>query len=101
MNTTKLPQDTEAPAVGVPVERMVRPPAGWSQCCTCGHRWRTGQHGGHSCAEKLREELDITDKLLAERELVLRAIPECPEHGAGCVPYALEWIERAKAALAA
>ena len=24
MNTTKLPQDTEAPAVGVPVERMVR-----------------------------------------------------------------------------
>ena len=25
MNTTKLPQDTEAPAVGVPVERMVRP----------------------------------------------------------------------------
>lgn len=25
MNTTKLPQDTEAPAVGGPVERMVRP----------------------------------------------------------------------------
>ena len=25
MNTTKLPQDTEAPAVGCPVERMVRP----------------------------------------------------------------------------
>ena len=24
MNTTKLPQDTDAPAVGVPVERMVR-----------------------------------------------------------------------------
>jgi hypothetical protein len=26
MNTTKLPQDTEAPAVGVPVECSVRPP---------------------------------------------------------------------------
>lgn len=62
------------------------------------HPLRTGQHGGHSCTEKLREELDITDKLLAERERVLRAIPECPVHGAGCVPHALEWIERAKAA---
>lgn len=27
MNTTKLPQDTEAPDVGVPVDRMVRPRA--------------------------------------------------------------------------
>lgn len=26
MDTTKLPQDTEAPAVGVPVERNVMPP---------------------------------------------------------------------------
>lgn len=27
MNTTKLPQDTEVPAVGVPVERLVGRPA--------------------------------------------------------------------------
>lgn len=51
--------------------------------------------------QQLREELDVTDKLLEQRERLLRAIPECPEHGAGCVPHALEWIERAKAALAA
>ena len=31
MNTTKLPQDTEAPAVGVPVERMVRPLGWWAR----------------------------------------------------------------------
>ena len=88
-------------AVAAPVEQPVRPPAGWSECCTCHFRWRTGQHGGHSCVQQLREELDVTDKLLADRERVLRAIPGCPEHGEGCVPHALEWIERAKAALAA
>ena len=31
MNTTKLPQDTDAPAVGVPVERMVRPLGWWAR----------------------------------------------------------------------
>jgi hypothetical protein len=45
----------------------------------------------------LREELDLTDRLLENREQVLRAIPECPIHGPGCVPHAMEWIERAKA----
>ncbi len=45
----------------------------------------------------LKEELDLTDRLLENREQVLRAIPECPIHGSGCVPHALEWIERAKA----
>jgi len=73
----------------------------FSECCTCGHRWPTGTDGSHSCSEHLRQELDITDKLLAERERVLRAIPECPAHGPSCVPHALEWIERAKAALGA
>ena len=38
MNTTKLPQDTEAPAVGVPVERVVRPYA-------TSVKWTNGQGG--------------------------------------------------------
>lgn len=42
----------------------------------------------------LKAELKVTDELLAERERVLRAIPECPQHGP-CVPHALEWIEKA------
>jgi len=41
-----------------------------------------------------KEELAITDKLLIERERVLNAIPECPPHGKGCVPHALEWIAK-------
>lgn len=28
-----------------------------------------------------------------ERARVLNAIPECPVHGRGCIPHALEWIE--------
>jgi hypothetical protein len=44
----------------------------------------------------LREELDPADRLLENREQVLRAIPECPIHGPSCVPHAMEWIERAK-----
>ena len=55
--------------------------------------------GNHGYSQQLREELDITDKLLAERERVLRSIPECPAHGPGCVPHALDWIEQAKTAL--
>lgn len=47
----------------------------------------------------LAEELAVTDALLAERQRVLDAIPECPVHGA-CVPHALEWIEEAKRAMA-
>lgn len=42
------------------------------------------------------EELDITNKLLAERERVLNAIPECPTHGSMCVPHALDWVEASK-----
>lgn len=48
----------------------------------------------------LRKELDVTDELLADRQRVLDAIPECPAHGP-CVPHALEWIERAKVAMKA
>jgi len=45
-----------------------------------------------------REEIAVDDKLLAERNRVLGAIPPCPAHGAQCVPHALEWIQAARAA---
>jgi len=81
-------------AVGARLDCQVRPqpPAGTSECCTCGFRWRTGQHGGHSCAQQLREELDVTDKLLATRDALLRTVPECEHHGDQCVPHAMAWV---------
>lgn len=51
--------------------------------------------GGHTTESALRQELEVTDRLLQERDRLLRAIPECPVHGA-CVPHALEWVKRAK-----
>ncbi|QGW28457.1 hypothetical protein [Phnomibacter ginsenosidimutans] len=45
--------------------------------------------------EKLKHELEVTEKLLEERQKLLDAIPECPVHGK-CVPHALEWIEKHK-----
>lgn len=41
------------------------------------------------------EELQVTDKLLADCRQLLDAIPQCPVHGP-CIPYALEWIEKQK-----
>lgn len=38
------------------------------------------------------------EKLISERERVLNTIPECPIHGAGCVPHAVEWVKRRVAA---
>ena len=52
-------------------------------------------HYVSNCAD-LKHELEVTDKLLAERQRVLDAIPECPSHGK-CVPHAIEWIEKMKA----
>jgi hypothetical protein len=49
--------------------------------------------------DRLTSELKVTDELLAERQRVLDAIPECEPHGA-CVPNALEWIEFVKKSLA-
>lgn len=40
----------------------------------------------------LREEVAIDDKIIAERQRVLEAIPPCELHGRHCVPHALEWI---------
>lgn len=39
----------------------------------------------------LQKELDVTNQLLNERQKVLDAIPECPDHGS-CVPHAIKWI---------
>ena len=50
---------------------------------------------GCNCAD-LKHELEVTDKLLNERQRVLDAIPECQSHGK-CVPHAIEWIEEMKA----
>jgi hypothetical protein len=52
-------------------------------------------HDVNNCVD-LKHELEVTDKLLNERQRVLDAIPECPSHGK-CVPYAIEWIDEMKA----
>lgn len=45
--------------------------------------------------DDLKKELEVTDQILANRQQVLDAIPECPVHGK-CVPHALEWIQEMK-----
>lgn len=75
------------------------------------HGWVTADHqcepftGVASAAstpqeviETLREELRVTNALLNERNRLL-ALFECPKHGA-CVPFAIEEVERLRAALA-
>ena len=42
--------------------------------------------------KELREELEVTDKLLHDHERILATIPECPAHGA-CVPHAVQWVK--------
>lgn len=44
----------------------------------------------------MQEELSIDEKLLLERDVLLAVIPPCPDHGAGCVPFAVEWVGRMK-----
>lgn len=43
---------------------------------------------------RLKEYIRTTECILHERNRVLRAIPECPMHGNGCVPHALDWIDK-------
>lgn len=45
--------------------------------------------------EELKAELEVSDKLLEDREALLEAIPKCVAHGK-CLPHALEWIEQVK-----
>lgn len=44
--------------------------------------------------KKLKEEIDIDNKLLADRQRILDACP-CPEHGS-CVPHVLDELARLK-----
>lgn len=39
-------------------------------------------------------ELEVADKVIAERNRLLSAIPACPVHGQ-CVPHAIELVEKA------
>jgi len=45
--------------------------------------------------KELKEELEVTDSILNERQKLLDAIPECPTHGK-CMPHALDWIKKMK-----
>ena len=45
---------------------------------------------------QLEEEMEVMEKLLAERNRVMHAIPACKAHGDQCVPHALEWIAKRK-----
>ena len=49
------------------------------------------EHADHRIAE-LEAEIIVADQLLATRNRVLDAIPECPIHGSQYAPHALEWI---------
>ncbi|MEW6115633.1 MAG: hypothetical protein AB1553_01875 [Nitrospirota bacterium] len=51
--------------------------------------------------QKAQEEIKISDKLLAERNRVLEAIPECPIHGKQCIPHAMDWIQRKRGKVSA
>lgn len=54
----------------------------------------TVSHLNNECA-KLKDELDVAEKLLAPRQAILDAIPPCIPHGS-CIPHALTWIADAK-----
>ena len=44
---------------------------------------------------KLKEEVKVGEKLIAEHQRLLDSIPECEAHGK-CVPHAIEWVTKAK-----
>jgi hypothetical protein len=46
--------------------------------------------------KELEHELEVTDKLLDQRNEVMNAIPECPIHGKQCVPHAISWVNAMK-----
>jgi cell division protein FtsB len=49
--------------------------------------------------EELEAHLATDEALLNERNRLLNEIPECPIHGAQCIPHAIAWIAEARAAL--
>lgn len=44
-------------------------------------------------AAEARREIVVSDRIIAERDRLL-ALFECPTHGAGCVPFAVEEVAR-------
>ncbi|AGA72958.1 MULTISPECIES: ead/Ea22-like family protein [Pseudomonas] len=49
--------------------------------------------------ERLTEEVALDDKIIAERDRLVDAIPQCAAHGQ-CVPYAIQWVKDAQTDLA-
>ncbi len=43
--------------------------------------------------DEIIEALDVAYQLLDDRDRLFEVIPECPEHGPKCTPYAIEWIK--------
>ena len=41
--------------------------------------------------DELRQELEVSNRLLADYDQIMAEIPACPEHGR-CLSYALDWI---------
>lgn len=33
----------------------------FSECCTCGYKWKTGQDGSHSCSQHLIKKLELAE----------------------------------------
>jgi hypothetical protein len=46
--------------------------------------------------KRLEEELKVDEKLLDERNRLLKTIPGCIVHGNECIPGAIEWIAMAQ-----
>jgi len=42
--------------------------------------------------EQLAEEVELDNRIIAERDRLLNAIPECAAHGQ-CVPFAIQWVK--------
>ncbi len=51
--------------------------------------------------QALKAEIAVGDTNYENLRKVIDAIPECPAHGGGCIPHALEWIAKVKVDAAA
>ena len=40
-------------------------------CPTCGYKWKTGHHGGHSCSERLVTQNQRLKTIITERETTI------------------------------
>lgn len=38
-------------------------------CCTCGFKWKHGEHGGHDCSVRLLEKIKTLEKGLKDHEI--------------------------------